>query len=425
MSEIAIGAPALRHLVESLAADVERGAALYLTYDEIGERHLVQEVALAGPDDVISASGVEITFAPQFLTYVTRRARQTGRGLALLHTHPSGFAEFSARDDATEAELAGFMADRLEGNACFSLVLCDGRLIARRFGQLERETVREVGSNVILTGCQTEAGQAEILSNLEVAIVGLGGTGSVAAQQLTHLGVRRFVLVDADVVEDTNLNRVVGASDTSIGQTKIDVAADMIHRIFPNAEVRSYAGSVMTAHARDLLRTVDCIFVCTDSHTSRAFLNEFVYQYLIPAFDVGVAINARDGVVDAITGRTQMLSPGLPCLWCSQALDSRRIREELMTEEERARDPYFNEGGAKQPAVISLNSTMVSLAVTMFLGAFTAVPAGARWQRYDGVSGVVRLMATKPDAECSVCGPAGVTGAGATRSLPFINEEAA
>lgn len=435
MSEIVIGGSMLTGLIDALVSDVERGAALYLNHDPVSDRYLVDEVVVAGPDDCIAASATEITFAPQFLTRVTRCARQTTRCFALLHTHPSGFLDFSPVDDATEATLVDFLNGRSGGRPCFSLVLCDGHLIARRFGGGERVLVREVGPKVVLHGAIVagegqqrydrqvrafgEDGQA-ILRGLNVAIIGLGGTGSVTAQQLAYLGIRQFVLVDGDTVEDTNLNRVVGAGAASVGRQKIEVAAEMIHRINDDAIVRFHAGSVMTAEAAELLRTVNCIFICTDSHSSRAFLSAFAYQYLVPSFDIGVSINAHEGKVQAVTGRTQMLAPGLPCLWCSNALNAARIREEFMTPEERAADPYFNEGGARQPAVISINSTMVSLAVTMLLGAFTAVPIGARWQSYDALKGTVRLLSSSSSPDCGTCGPEGLTGKGPTCDLPFL-----
>src|SRR5438132_32011 len=54
-------------------------------------------------------------------------------------------------------------------------------------------------------------GQARLRA-LRVAIVGLGGTGSQVVQQLAHLGVRSFVLIEDDRVEESNLPRLAGAT---------------------------------------------------------------------------------------------------------------------------------------------------------------------------------------------------------------------
>lgn len=151
MSEILIGCSTLSDLIDALASDTERGAALYLNHDPLSDRFLVDEVVVAGPDDQVAASATEITFAPQFLTRVTRCARETKRCFALLHTHPIGFPDFSPMDDATEATLVDFLNGRSQGRPCFALVLCDGRLIGRRFGESTRVAVREVGRRSCFT----------------------------------------------------------------------------------------------------------------------------------------------------------------------------------------------------------------------------------------------------------------------------------
>jgi molybdopterin/thiamine biosynthesis adenylyltransferase len=363
-------------------------------------------------------------------------ARNSGRSMGLLHTHPAGAGAFSITDDRAETQLADFMQARSGGLAIFALVLCQGILLARAFGTKSLLPVRVVGSTVRgLEDPGENPGSAErfdrqvrafgangqqVLNRMSVAIVGLGGTGSVLAQQLAHLGVRRFVLVDPDVVETTNLNRVVGASENSVGSKKVDVSNSLIANIAPSAEVVTISTSVITETARKHLCQADCVFLCTDSHTSRAFVSELAYQYMIPAIDVGVSVSASSETVSAITGRTQMIGPGLPCLLCCNAVHSHRIREELMSPAQRAADPYFIGDAVKQPAVISINSTMVSLAVTMFLSAFTGVPSKARWLTYDGIGGAVRPLATSSDPDCAVCGTHGVLALGDSRKLSFV-----
>jgi len=69
---------------------------------------------------------------------------------------------------------------------------------------------------------------------IRVGIVGVGGIGSVIAEELTHLGVADLTLVDPDVIEVSNLNRVVAATFNDIGQPKVDVAARWIAALRPN-----------------------------------------------------------------------------------------------------------------------------------------------------------------------------------------------
>lgn len=59
-----------------------------------------------------------------------------------------------------------------------------------------------------------------------VGIICLGGGGPHVAQQLAHIGVGQYVLVDPDVIEETNLNRLVGGTlaDVDASLTKIEIS---------------------------------------------------------------------------------------------------------------------------------------------------------------------------------------------------------
>src|SRR5206468_1741580 len=79
------------------------------------------------------------------------------------------------------------------------------------------------------------AGQ-DRLREMRVGIVGLGGTGSIVLEQLAHLGVRRFLLMDPDFVERTNLNRLVGSTESDVGKSKVEVATAYAKRINSSAD---------------------------------------------------------------------------------------------------------------------------------------------------------------------------------------------
>jgi molybdopterin/thiamine biosynthesis adenylyltransferase len=264
-----------------------------------------------------------------------------------------------------------------------------------------------------------EEGQ-RILGKLNVAVIGAGGTGSVTVQQLVHLGVSQFLLIDPDVVEETNLNRLVGATPRDVGNTpKVEVAARTIRSVRPNAKVVSIRGDVTEEGIAKRLRDVDFIFCCTDSHASRHLINQLSYQYLIPAIDVGVAINrARDDLVQ-MAGRVTMLGPGLPCLWCAEQLDPNQVRRDLMNAEQREADPYIiGFSGIVQPSVISLNSTVASLAVTMFLSAVVGVPSSGRYVVYDGNRSRVTTLSVDVNLECNFCSTLSSAGEGDAYPLP-------
>ena len=111
-----------------------------------------------------------------------------------------------------------------------------------------------------------------VLSRSRAALVGLGGGGSHVAQQLAHIGLGNFLLIDPDIIEDTNLNRLVGATqeDVKLGVPKVDIAERVIRGVNPSAEVvkRKASWTEVTAELRD----VDVIFACVDSMICRSEL---------------------------------------------------------------------------------------------------------------------------------------------------------
>jgi tRNA threonylcarbamoyladenosine dehydratase len=77
----------------------------------------------------------------------------------------------------------------------------------------------------------------DILKNSTVAVLGIGGVGSFAAESLARSGVGRLVLVDKDDVDITNVNRQIIALLSTVGQQKVELMRDRIKDINPNCEV--------------------------------------------------------------------------------------------------------------------------------------------------------------------------------------------
>lgn len=79
----------------------------------------------------------------------------------------------------------------------------------------------------------------EIMKNSTVAVLGVGGVGSFAAEALARSGVGRLVLIDKDDVDITNVNRQIIALLSTIGQPKTDLMKERIKDINPDCEVIS------------------------------------------------------------------------------------------------------------------------------------------------------------------------------------------
>jgi molybdopterin-synthase adenylyltransferase len=430
-------APEYDRLASALLADERETCAILFTRSGGPENAwIVADWTLAPADSYSHRDHISAELKPSYLVEIANRARKDKLGVVLAHTHPhtAGIPHFSPVDDAGEQPLAEYFGRRAPTGVHLALVIGPEGCRARRLGTVQEIPVWEIGAcarplfypglpNVSAPAHDRQVrafgvqGQA-ILSQITVAVVGAGGTGSVIAEQLAHLGVARFVLIDPDVVEVTNLNRLVGATPADVGEQKVAIAARHIRSINPAAETLALAADIVNEEIVSALYDADFIFLCTDSHASRAIVGQVAYQFLIPCIDMGVSITVRDKALTHVTGRVQMLAPGLPCLVCTQALDGEQIRREMLTPEQRAADPYVQGIHEPQPAVISLNSTVASLAVTMCLSALTPVPGNARFQFYDGIKGTVRPAAAACAPNCVVCSSQGAFGKGLHWRLP-------
>ena len=78
------------------------------------------------------------------------------------------------------------------------------------------------------------------LRHARVALFGLGGVGGYAAEVLARAGIGHIDLIDNDTVSLTNLNRQILALHSTVGQYKVDVAAERIRDIDPSIEVRTF-----------------------------------------------------------------------------------------------------------------------------------------------------------------------------------------
>jgi molybdopterin/thiamine biosynthesis adenylyltransferase/proteasome lid subunit RPN8/RPN11 len=396
-------------------------------------RIVVRESTHPQPEAYKSRSSARVQLKPEFVSEAVQRARRNGESVIFVHTHPFPFNQFSDIDDEGERELAPFLRGRIPNVPHAALLLTPEASIAREIGTNKSLRVIGVGEN-ILWGENVPAEKSaerfdrqirafgpagqEVLKSIRVAIVGLGGTGSVVLQELLYLGVRDFILLDPDTVEETNLNRLVGAVPSDVGKPKVEVAAASARRINPKVQVTARKESALRSEVARSLAEADFLFGCTDSHGSRAVLNQFAYQYLVPAIDMGVVIAAANGRVTHVAGRTQMLAPGLACMACGNLLDAEQVRRDLMTDFERQQDPYILGQPEPAPAVISLNATIASMAITMFLNAAVGIPGSARFINYNAMTGTARPVLSVPHPSCVVCSHRGAIARGDEWPLP-------
>lgn len=195
-----------------------------------------------------------------------------------------------------------------------------------------------------------------VLGRSRAALVGLGGGGSHVAQQLAHIGLGNFLLIDPDFIEDTNLNRLVGATleDVKLGTAKVDIAERVIKGVNPGAKVVKRKAS--WTEVTDELRDADVIFACVDSMVCRSELESFARRFLIPLIDIGMDVHELRGEF-SIGGQVVLSMPGKPCMRCMG----------LVTDDALAKEAAKYGAAGGKPQVVWPNGTLASIAVGFFM----------------------------------------------------------
>jgi len=234
-------------------------------------------------------------------------------------------------------------------------------------------------------------------------VVGVGGLGSHVVQQLVLLGVRCFVLVDGDVCERTNLNRLIGAAEHDIGKPKTAIAERVIRAVESRARVKVIDAPFPSSLSHASLASCAIIFGCVDGDKTRLALLEYSCAHRIPYIDL--ASDADRGV----GGRVVFTGLGLGCLFCRGELDQKELWLSGATSDQRREDQKIY-GISRDvlagigPAVVSVNGVVASLAVTEFLAFVTGLRAPQPHLNYRGELGIV-TRGERPAVEtCYYCG---------------------
>jgi molybdopterin/thiamine biosynthesis adenylyltransferase len=255
------------------------------------------------------------------------------------------------------------------------------------------------------------------LARLTIAVVGVGGVGSLIVQGLAHLGASRLLLVDPDTVEPSNLNRLVGATpaDAADGVGKVDVAARAFTATNPATAVHPVRGSVTEATAWSQLRAADVIVGAVDGHAARWALNRLAVQYARCYLDVGVDLRPADDRANARAGRrleagghVAVVRPHGPCLLCLSGYDPAQVGVELdpaLAAARRSAGYRADDPDAPTPSVLFLNQILAGHALAELVNLLTPWRPPLAYLLVDLVGSSTSVLAAERNDDCPACGP--------------------
>ncbi len=148
-------------------------------------------------------------------------------------------------------------------------------------------------------------GQTKIEKSV-VAIVGMGALGTVAAELLVRAGVTGMILIDRDVVEESNLQRQLLYEEKDIGRSKVVAAREKLQHINRACVINIHAIH-LNAQNILLLRKAGLILDCTDNLQTRFVINDFCRKEKIP-WIYAAAVKT--------SGCVMPILPTSPCLRC-------------------------------------------------------------------------------------------------------------
>lgn len=202
----------------------------------------------------------------------------------------------------------------------------------------------------------------QVLQDLTVGLVGLGGGNSHVVQQLAHLGVGGFVLVDDDVISETNLNRLVGGTlkDVLEARPKTEIAKRVVLSV--NAGARVACHQAKWQEVAEYLRACDIIIGGVDRIIAKSELEALCRRFLIPYIDMGMDVHRLgDAANFLVAGQVVLSSPGTPCLRCLGVVTDNALTDEAAQ--------YGDAGG--KPQVVWPNGILASTAVGLLVQLFT------------------------------------------------------
>ena len=298
------------------------------------------------------------SFEPCYLTRVTRAAIKSSQGLVFMHSHPSaGWQDMSAADIRAERNRIADTA-RATGKPLIGMTVgTDGHWSARIWKEgLSGKTkvwsrkvrIMEKSRLIIWERPAPESAdrhkqrrtieswgeeRQRRLEALRIGVVGLGSVGSVVAEGLARVGIRELVLIDDDVVESHNLDRLLNAGTKDIGRPKTDVAEESARRASTARKIRvvNHRRKIQEKEAYAAARDCDILVSCVDSPVARDLLNRIAYRDAIPVVDGGVEVrkDPRSGNMNAARWRAHVVNPYTDCLRCKGQYTSSDVMLEL------------------------------------------------------------------------------------------------
>jgi len=358
-------------------------------------RLIFDEVTFPSKEEYAKRSPVIVSPTKEFMTKIYKRACSEQKHILKIHSHVGAISpKFSFVDDRNDLDsLFQYLSRTFNGLIAGSAVtnpsvteldaricLCDNRQVHPLdiVKVLYRDRVRFIfphSSPLRDKGVNEEVYSRNILafgpkaqrnfSVLKIAVIGTGGLGSIVVEMLARLPVSEIILIDPDIVEISNENRLLGSTrfDTINKTPKVEMLKRHIWQVNPDVNVTAIPWDIFNIRAQSVAKSADIIIGCVDDPKARLAINKLALAHGIPYFDGGTGIKSNNGTIEYVAGQVYKVIPGTHyCLDCLGSFSSQK--QPSKTDQEGG---YIQGEKIPSPSVYFLNMSIASHLVWMMM----------------------------------------------------------
>ncbi|WP_271784334.1 ThiF family adenylyltransferase [Aquimarina algiphila] len=313
-----------------------------------------------------------VSFNSSYFDKVTSYALANNLGICFIHSHPYPGWQGMSFDDIEAEKMLAPRVKAVAGLPLIGMTIGTDNYWSARFWIKEApntykrywcESVRVVGKSLKPYFYDEEIPKSNFgeefkrtisawgdmkqqdISRLKIGIVGLGSVGSIVAEALLRTGVKNLTLIDFDLVERKNLDRLLAINRIDVDKYKVDIVKERLLRtqLISDLNVNSVQYSITEKEGQEAALDCDILFSCVDMPLPRYSLDCLSFANLIPVIDGGIDTNSNKDLtnIDQARWKAHTIGPERICMQCLGQYKPEDAALELSGELD---NPYYIKG---------------------------------------------------------------------------------
>jgi len=367
-------------------------------------KNIATDILIPSENDYEIRTCAHVAIRKEFIAKEFQKFKKENKTqVATIHSHPLN--DLSLGDIETHKKVIKFYPYQLSGiyNGNFSFYqFKNGKIENVPYKIID---LRRFDRQIRIFGIEGQL----LISSSTIALIGVGGGNTKIALDLASLGIGKLILIDPDVWEEHNRNRVFIPSEM-IGQNKAITIGDLIKKYYPDVEIESYNNKVQEIPDK-VFEKADIIVVGPDNFHTRIYGNRLALRLKKTAVFPAAGIESKDRKISIIGGSVQVVIPGkTPCYECIHSIDSFEIFKEIIDDE--TREKIKQKYGLKDeieipvaPSIVALNDIIGGIALWEIIKILTGIFPIANFQIYNALNFSLKEILIEKKENCPACSP--------------------